>query len=101
MKKFIPFAMAATLVLGACGGGGATYTENDVKGAITAAEHELSRASKKNAAWRDTGKMIKEAKKLLKEGELDKAYNLANKAKRQSTNALAQAAEQENAKADF
>lgn len=99
MKKFIPFAIAATLVLGACtGGGGTSYTEKDAQSAILAAEHETKRAKAKGYEWRDTGKMIKKAKAALKEGDIEKAVKLANQAKRQSSNALAQAAEQSNPK---
>lgn len=94
MKKFIPLAIAATIVLGACTSGGSNYTENDAKGAIAAAEHELTRAKQSGYEWRDTGKMIKKAKAALKEGEIEGAVKMANKAKNQSTNALAQAAEQ-------
>lgn len=96
MNKFIPIAIAAALVLGACGGGN-KHTAADAKSAIAAAEHETSRAKKKNNLWKSTGKIIKKAKKALKAGETDKAVKLANKAKRQSTNALAQAAAQKKA----
>lgn len=101
MKKFIPFAVAATLVLGACTGGGGTssaYNAKDAESAILAAEHEQKRAKAKGYEWRDTGKMIKKAKEALKEGKTDEAVKLANKAKRQSSNAIAQAAEQSDPK---
>jgi hypothetical protein len=100
MKKFIPFAVAATLVLGACTGGGSSsaYNAKDAESAILAAEHETKRAKAKGYEWRDTGKMIKKAKAALKEGNIDEAVKLANKAKRQSSSAIAQAAEQSNPK---
>ena len=89
--------MAATaLTISACASG-PSHTKNDAKGAIAAAEHETMRANKKLYAWRDTGKIIKKAKKALKKGEYDKAVKLANKAKQQSTMALQQYAEQKNA----
>lgn len=99
MKKFIPFAIAASLALGACasGGGGSQVTKQDAESAILAAEHETNRAKAKGFEWRDTGKLIKKAKAAVKEGDFDKAMKLAGKAKRQSTNALAQAEEQKNA----
>ena len=103
MKKLIPFAITAALALGACGtgdGGGATsssYTENDASSAILAAKHETKRAKAKNYEWRDTGKLIKKAEAAAKAGDYAKAVKLANKAKTQSTMALAQYEEQKNA----
>lgn len=101
MRKIIPFAIAAVLALGACStsGGGSSSAANkgDASSAILAAEHEKGRAKKKGYEWRDTGKIIKKAKKAMKAGDYDKAVKLANKAKRQSTNALAQYQAQKNA----
>lgn len=98
MKKFIPFAVAAAFTLGACAsGGGSTHTAQDADSAITAAEHELSRANAVGNAWRDTEKMIKEAQKAAKEGKYDDAVKLANKAKEQSSDAIAQHETQKNA----
>ncbi|MGD8926653.1 MAG: DUF4398 domain-containing protein [Thioalkalispiraceae bacterium] len=98
MRKIIPFAIAAAFALGACASGGPSYNKNDAASAITAAEHELDRAKAKTYEWRDTGKMIKKAKSAMKDGDFDKAVKLANKAKRQSTHALAQYEEQKNVK---
>ena len=98
MRKIIPFAIAAALALGACTmGGGTSSTQADASSAITAAEHETKRAKSKGFEWRDTGKIIKKAKKAMKEGDFDTAVKLANKAKRQSSSALAQAEAQKNA----
>jgi len=103
MKKLIPFAIAGAFVLGGCASGGSAggsssaVNDKDAATAIMAAEHELKRATAKGAAWRDTEKLIKEAQKAAKEGKFDEAVKLANKAKDQSTNALAQAEEQKNA----
>ncbi len=104
MKNLIPFAIAGAFALGACASGGGTgdgsssaVNDKDAATAILAAEHELKRANAKGAAWRDTEKMIKEAQEAAKAGDFDKAIKLANKAKNQSTNALAQAEEQKNA----
>ena len=96
MKKTI-IAVAAAALLSACGATGPTHTENDAKAAIAAAEHENSRAAKKNYEWRDTGKIIKKAKAALKEGKFDDAVKQANKAKSQASMALAQYEEQKNA----
>ena len=104
MKKFIPFAIAGALALGACASGGgaggegsSSVNDKDAATAILAAEHEQSRAKAKGFEWRDTEKLIKEAQKAAKEGKFDDAVKLANKAKNQSTNAIAQAEEQKNA----
>lgn len=98
MRKIIPFAIAAALSLGACASdGGTSATEADASSAIMAAESEQKLAKKAGYEWRDTGKMLKKAKAAMKDGDFDKATKLANKAKRQSTNALAQAEEQKNA----
>jgi ribosomal protein L1 len=102
MKKLIPFAVAAAFTLGACAsdsgaGSSPSMTENDAKTAVMAAEAELKAAKAKGAEWRDTGKLIKQANEAIKAGDFDTATKLANKAKRQSTNALAQAEEQKNA----
>jgi hypothetical protein len=104
MKKFIPFAIAVAFALGACASGGdagssskSSLSEADAQSAIMAAEHELKRATAKGAAWRDTGKLIKKANEALKAGNFDEAAKMANKAKMQSTNAIAQAESQVNA----
>ena len=96
MKKLI-IAAAAAILMTACASG-PTHTKNDATGAIGAAEHQTKRAKKKNYEWRDTGKLIKKAKAALKKGDFDSAVKLANKAKKQSTNALAQYNDQKNVK---
>lgn len=100
MKKIAILAMTAALSLAACATG-PTHNAQDADSAITAAKHELSRAADMQAAWRDTGKMIKKAEKLSKEGKFDKAVSLANEAKMQSTIAMQQAAEQRDAEPRF
>ncbi len=60
--------------------------------AVSAAEADYAKALAANMAWRDTEKMIKEAKKLHKSGKVDAATALAKKAHKQAVNALAQAA---------
>lgn len=104
MKKFIPFAIAAALALGACASGGdagsssaSSLSEADAKAAVMAAEEQTKLAKSKGAEWRDTGKLIKKANEAIKAGNFDEAVKLANKAKTQSTNAIAQAESQMNA----
>lgn len=105
MKKLIPFAVAAGLALSGCASSGgdmsstasAMHTGKDAAAAIMAAEHELKLAQAARNEWRDTGKMIKKAKAAEKAGKYDEAVKLADAAKRQSVNALAQVEEQKNA----
>ncbi len=59
---------------------------------IAAAEANYKKALDASMAWRDTGSMIKEAKKLNKAGKGDVAIALAKKANTQAVNALVQAA---------
>ena len=96
MKKIITLAAIAAFTLAACATG-PTHSKNDAAGAISAAEHETSRDKKKSYEWRDTGKLIKKAKKAMKAGKFDEAVKLANKAKKQSTMALAQYEDQKDA----
>jgi hypothetical protein len=60
------------------------------KSAIAAAETGYTANLAVNMAWRDTGKMIKEAKKLQASGKTAAALALANKAHTQTVNATAQ-----------
>ena len=66
------------------------------------AAYEAAVTARKAAAaagfeWRDTKKMIRQAKKLAGKGEYGKAIELANKAKRQGDLGVKQAEEQETA----
>ena len=47
--------------------------------------------------WRDTRKMLRQARKLAKKGEYAKAVKLANQARRQGELGMVQAEEQETA----
>mgnify|MGYP001591892377 FL=1 len=67
-------------------------SSNPFKSAIKAAETGYKANLAVNMAWRDTGKMIKEAKKLNAAGKTAAAVALANKAHHQSVNATAQTA---------
>ncbi len=91
MKKIAVLFAAAALALGACAAPGPSTTESDALNAINAAEQKRTLAAKAGFEWRDTGKLIKKAKAALKKGDYDTAVKLANKAKRQSENALEQA----------
>ncbi len=98
MKKLLLVAASAALLLQACAN---TPPASDVKAAISAAEQKTKQARKVDNEWRDTGKIIKKAKKALKAGDTETALKLAKKAGRQSDNALKQYAEQKNAGPHF
>ncbi len=62
----------------------------EAKNAIYSAKVKLARAEKLGYAWRDTGKMIKDAEKAAAACDNDKAIALANKAAEQADDAIAQ-----------
>ena len=64
--------------------------ESDAAAAISAAEKAYKVALDELYAWRDTGKLIKKAKKALAAGKDAKAIKLANKARKQAEDAVAQ-----------
>ncbi len=59
--------------------------------AIADAKSANAQAQKMGVEWRDTGDMIKEAEAAYAAGDYTKALELANAAKRQAENAMAQA----------
>ncbi len=96
MRKTI-LALAATTLLGA---GCATQTASkpadadQAAAAIAAADVSRSQAASVGYEWRDTAKMIDEAKKAVEEKDYDKAVKLARQAERQGKNAAAQQQQQ-------
>jgi len=101
MKKLalLVAAIALSLTLTACGSSPDTsHNKDDATSSILAAENANKKAKKVNYEWRDTGKIIKKAKKAQKEGNFDMAVKLADKAKRQAQLAYKQYLEQREAK---
>ena len=96
MKKLI--IIAATAVLMTACASAPTHNLSQANSAIIAANAANGKAKKVNYEWRDTGKLLKKARKAKGKGEFDTAVKLANKAKRQAMNALAQYKEQKNVK---
>ncbi|UCE89590.1 MAG: SoxXA-binding protein [Pseudomonadota bacterium] len=94
MKKLASLAIAivVALMLSACAGGekAPAVSAEDAQAAIAAAKDATNKAKSVGYEWRDTGKVIKGAEAALKEGKVEDAIKLANKAKRQSENAYAQ-----------
>ena len=65
--------------------------------AYNAAVAARKAAAKVGYEWRDTKKLLRQARKLAEKGKLEKAIVLANQAKRQGELGLMQAEEQEAA----
>lgn len=95
----LKFTSLIALVLGVAIGCTSTSEETGctVQGAndaISAAKSANEKAKAADNEWRDTGKIIKEAEKALADGKCEDAVKLANKARRQAENAVAQVAEE-------
>lgn len=92
MKKSLLTLFASTLVTVGCASQppAKQVTPGEVAAAISAAEHSAAQAAAVGAEWRDTGKLIKEAKATEKEQDYAKALKLANKADQQGQLAVAQ-----------
>lgn len=91
MKTIILFSTLCTLVLSLAACQSApTKTMAQANSAIIAAEMVNNKAKKVFYEWRDTGKLIKKAKKAKKKGDYDKAVKLANTAKRHANHAIDQ-----------
>lgn len=69
----------------------------DAESAIAAAEDARKKASSVDGEWRDTGKLIEQATKLLDTKEYAKAVAIADKAKRQGELGYEQAISQKDA----
>ncbi|HKK04856.1 MAG TPA: hypothetical protein VKA50_03310 [Gammaproteobacteria bacterium] len=98
--KVLKYSGLLALVLGIAVGCAGTPSEQgatqaDAQAAIQAAKDAYKKAENADYAWRDTGKMIKQAEELEAKGDYDGAVKLADKARRQSENALAQKQEEE------
>jgi hypothetical protein len=66
----------------------------DAVAAIAAAKDAQKQAASVGGEWRDTGKMIKKAEKLLKEGKADEAAKVAEMAEAQGMLGYMQATSQ-------
>jgi nucleoid-associated protein YgaU len=62
----------------------------EAQAAIDEAKAAARRAGEMGAEWRDTAKIIRSAEEALAAGDTAKAIELANKARRQAENAIAQ-----------
>lgn len=71
-----------------------TANAADAVAAIAAAKDAQKQAGSVGGEWRDTGKMIKKAEQLLKEGKTEEAAKLAEKAEAQGMLGYMQATSQ-------
>lgn len=93
-------AVATALALGAWGFAPPQASASDA--AAFKAAYEAAATTRKAAAnagfeWRDMKKMLRQARKLAKQGEFEKAIELADRVRRQGELGLIQAKEQESA----
>ena len=99
-RCFAASVAAAALAVGTWGWGVPHVLASDeeaFKSAYEAAAAARKAARKAGFEWRDTRKMLRQARKLAKKGEYSKAIELANRAKRQGELGMVQAEEQETA----
>lgn len=96
--KALAYWLSAILLAGCAAGETATKNgENDPQAAIEAAIQAQKKAASVGYEWRDTQKLIDEAKDAAKKGENDKAVKLADKARKQGEMAYQQSEAQKNA----
>lgn len=112
MKKLAILLAVSTLALGGCSwtwpwsstgsaagsSSGGAVTKDSVAAAIAAAETALKKAESQGGGWRDTDKLIKDAKAALEKGELDTAMKLAKTAEEEGKLGEQQAMENKNSK---
>jgi hypothetical protein len=93
MTKLLTMAAAAVL-LAACAGQTAKIepSEENAASSIAAAEVANKEAAAIGFEWRDTAKIIKQAKEAAAKKEYAKSIELAQKAEHQGQNAVKQAA---------
>ncbi len=92
MKKSLLTLFASTLVAVGCASQppAKEATASQAAATISAAEHSTAQAAAVGYEWRDTGKLIKEAKAAEKTEDYAQAIKLAEKADQQGQVAVAQ-----------
>ena len=97
-RRFAVLVAAAALAAGAWGWAPHSRASDEAtfKDAYEAANAARKAVRKAGYEWRDTRKMLRQARKLAKKGEFAKAVELANRARRESELGLIQAEEQES-----
>jgi hypothetical protein len=92
-KPFKHIMLAATIALTGAAFSGSAYA-GAADDAIADAKEAQKQAQSVGGQWRDTGKMIKQAEKLLKEGKTGEAEKLAREAEAQGMLGYMQATSQ-------
>jgi len=77
---------------------GGAVTKESVTAAITSAEAAMKKTEGQGGGWRDTEKLIKDAKTALEKGELDNAMKLAKTAQEEAKLSEQQVMENRGAK---
>ena len=72
------------------------FASEDFNAAWEAADAKRAEAGKAGFEWRDTGKMLKQAKEAAEGGDMEAAMKLVAKAQEQSEDALAQGEREAN-----
>ena len=98
-RRFAVSVAAAVLAAGAWGWAphSRASDEETFKAAYSDAAAARKAVRKAGYEWRDTKKILRQARKLAKKGEYEKAVELAHRARRQAELGLIQAEEQESA----
>ena len=98
-RRFAVSVAAAALAVGAWSWAPQAPASDEAafKAAYATAAAARKAVRKAGYEWRDTKKMLRQARKLAKKGEYEKAIELANRAARHSGLGLIQAEEQESA----
>ncbi len=84
-KTIIPSVLIAVLI-SACAsmGAGTNATSDDFKQLLSETEHLVQQADEVGGLWRDTQKIISQAKKAHQQGDLPTAFKRLRKAKKQA-----------------
>ena len=100
MKRILP--IVGVLMLTACGTTGpspsATSASDEFSRLAAEVEHEIRVTEKTGFLWRDTEKILRDARLAQSEGRYDEAKQLAHKAMRQAKLAQQQALDNANAR---
>ena len=86
----------AALVLAIVAASCSTFASEDFNAAWEAADAKRAEAGKAGFEWRDTAKMLSQAKEAAEGGDMDAAMKLVAKAHEQSEDALAQGKREAN-----
>ena len=109
MKKLAILLAVSSLALGGCSwfgpssaptsaSAGGAATKDSVAATIAAAEAAMKKADAVGGGWRDTEKLVKEAKAALDKGEIDNAAKLAKTAQEEAKLGEQQAMDSKGAK---